>query len=377
MHATVRSRDGTTPLFRAIFGDKLDVVQYLLEHTKADLLVPERVGERRHCIHLVTTSPATAPMRQLVLSAAFRRGIDLPPYLLTKRPMPAGLPPYMMGAMGGFMGAFGGNRGSFVPKSDPLPDRAKADQGGDKEGNKADQGGGEEENKGGVVLSSRVSVLRDFYGAVVLNPEVLCPSEYLRLSEKPLKCGCKKRPSKNACPCQMAGRPCFEFCPAQCQRANPSNRLRLPSGKSVALSVCARDHLTTVRGLSEAQLEAKYRKACIERWGNTYGNHSNPKNLDVVLRRLLRKKAWEGCRDCGADGAQFFSFCFNRAVNADRVAHCMHCGRCFYFRPGFLERCSYCFKEQADQEYEYKNDMDSMFGNQAEAQMAQEGYWSY
>jgi hypothetical protein len=29
-------------------------------------------------------------------------------------------------------------------------------------------------------------------------------------------------------------------------------------------------------------------------------------------------------------------------VNADRVCHCDHCGRCFYFRPGCIKGCEHC-----------------------------------
>ena len=36
--------------------------------------------------------------------------------------------------------------------------------------------------------------------------------------------------------------------------------------------------------------------------------------------------------------SSYFCFCMNRAVNDDRVMHCHVCGRCFYFRPGFLHR---------------------------------------
>ena len=60
----------------------------------------------------------------------------------------------------------------------------------------------------------------------------------------------------------------------------------------------------------------------------------------VPLWRLLSRD-FEGCKGCGADGPQYFCFCMGRALNSDRVEHCLMCGLCYYTRPG-VEVCQYC-----------------------------------
>jgi ankyrin repeat protein len=91
-------------------------------------------------------------------------------------------------------------------------------------------------------LVSQVSVYRDFYGAVILNPEALSPSEYIgrhRQGKEPaLSCASvcdywsdsKARESKGVvCPCIENCRPCFANCRAACRSANPLNYFTLPT----------------------------------------------------------------------------------------------------------------------------------------------------
>jgi hypothetical protein len=101
------------------------------------------------------------------------------------------------------------------------------------------------------------------------------------------------------------------------------------------LSKCGLDHIDTIRSLTEEQLEQRYPLACEERWGPMGGHHYNNdgeegmplsdamllKNIDSLNRDIAP------CQECGQDGEQFFSFCLNRLVNADRVKHCEFCGR--------------------------------------------------
>jgi len=107
------------------------------------------------------------------------------------------------------------------------------------------------------------------------------------------------------------------------------------------LSECARAHWPLVQSLSQQALEERYQLACIERWGEGGGRQHRYAGADSAPLKLLLSR-FESCENCGADGEQFFSFCLNRSVNADRVSHCSSCGRCFYFRPGFIDRCPHC-----------------------------------
>ena len=97
-----------------------------------------------------------------------------------------------------------------------------------------------------------------------------------------------------------------------------------------------------MNSLTPEQLNQKYPLACEERWGTRLGDHywdENRVDKGVPLYELL-DDAEPPC--CSADGSQFFSFCLNRPVNSDRVQHCEFCGKCFYFRPGCMNGCSYC-----------------------------------
>ena len=113
-------------------------------------------------------------------------------------------------------------------------------------------------------------------------------------------------------------------------------------GEQVTLSTCAADHMTVVRNLTKDQWNARYQLACAERWGDSSGEHNEEDENDgcICLRDGLGVSG--PCISCGGDGMQFFSFCLNRMVNADRVKHYDYCGKCFYFRPGCLMGCPYC-----------------------------------
>jgi hypothetical protein len=64
-------------------------------------------------------------------------------------------------------------------------------------------------------------------------------------------------------------------------------------------------------------------------------------------------------------------------VATDRVAHCLSCGRCFCFRPGFTRPCAHCggpprgraARVREESEEEQREDL------QLEMQFAAEGYW--
>jgi hypothetical protein len=118
-------------------------------------------------------------------------------------------------------------------------------------------------------------------------------------------------------------------------------RPKMPNRKY--LSPCAADHFDVVANLSKEQLNARYPAACEERWGKRSEGHpwEGDDEEGIPLKVLLRPTC-DPCASCGADGEQYFSFCMNRPVNADRVQHCSYCKRCFYYRPGCLMGCAHC-----------------------------------
>jgi hypothetical protein len=200
------------------------------------------------------------------------------------------------------------------------------------------------------------------------------------------KCGAACR--GGVCACVAAGWPCFFDCPDACSAANPLNAgalaaLSIATGRRVAsLSQCALDHLSTVRSLTPAQLKARYPHACAERWGGAPKVHMHYGRPGVPLRALLAPAGGllstsgkDACDACAGDGAQFFSFCLNRPVNADRVMHCMACGRCAYFRPYFpSRRCPYCGRCPR---LEGDDESDDDETTSKEMAFAAEGYWAY
>jgi hypothetical protein len=191
------------------------------------------------------------------------------------------------------------------------------------------------------------------------------------------------------------GRPCLSTCALDCRSHNPANaagcgeldddgtplefkegwhpsqrplqNLRGLNGSHAAeLTDCALSHLSVVSKLTTEQLATRYPLACRERWGpgkHRYKSYERP-NKFAFLRTFSGGTAYTGdefgakgdvplgallteahcCKLCGndGDGLQFFSFCLNRPINSNHVSHCLHCGKCFYFRPGFLDRCSHC-----------------------------------
>jgi hypothetical protein len=194
------------------------------------------------------------------------------------------------------------------------------------------------------------------------------------------------------CACVRARTPCFYDCAPGCAAANPMNRAALASGYRTRLSDCAADHIGVVLSLTPPQLLARYPYACAERWGgaptrHTHGGVGAPPG--VPLAELMCDSE-EACDNCGADGTSFFSFCLNRPVNADRVCHCRACGRCFYFRPGFLGGCCpYCAcnprggasgdggAEEEEEEEGLREGRSHAEVTRLEARLAEEGYWGY
>jgi hypothetical protein len=179
------------------------------------------------------------------------------------------------------------------------------------------------------------------------------------------------------CLCALKGHPCFSDCATACYARNPAVAQR------TSLSDCARDHLRTVRGLTAAQRAARYPLACAEVWGGAATGHTHaaedggPGARNGVRLRDVLDDA-QPCEDCADDGTQFFSFCLNRPVPADRVQHCLSCGRCFYHRPGFMRRCAYCDGNPLGGVDPEGNDLqgeEAEEENALEMQFAAEGYW--
>lgn len=132
----------------------------------------------------------------------------------------------------------------------------------------------------------------------------------------------------------------------------------------IKLSSCAADHLSVVRSLNAAQLAARYRLACHEL--DTKCGGANASTAPVASVELA--SALHSCKPCKqCRGSQYFSFCLNRVVNADRVQHCNDCGRCFYFRPGFARGCPYC--AAGDDMDDEEKDWQALFG------AAARGFW--
>ena len=167
-----------------------------------------------------------------------------------------------------------------------------------------------------------------------------------------------------------------------------SEALRGVAGGVHGLSPCARNHLRVVAKLTTQQLDALYFPACIERWGNSAGaKHGANGTVGVPLRALLASDA-APCDGCGGDGEQYFCFCMNRAVNANKVEHCPYCHRCWYGKYG-TRRCAYCKKREPDTG-PYGTDKDDSCNVEAsrweyedsghdeyQAGLASEGYWGY
>ena len=100
--------------------------------------------------------------------------------------------------------------------------------------------------------------------------------------------------------------------------------------------------------------------------GGGTGGGANASTAPVASVELA--SALHSCKPCKqCRGSQYFSFCLNRVVNADRVQHCNDCGRCFYFRPGFARGCPYCAADD-DMDDEEK-DWQALFG------AAARGFW--
>ena len=114
------------------------------------------------------------------------------------------------------------------------------------------------------------------------------------------------------------------------------------------MQCCAADHLSVVRGLSDAQLAARYPLAC------GLGCSGAPAELAKTLA-LSRPP----CASCGRSGLKYFSFCLNRVVNAHTVTHCLDCGRCYCMSPGFSSVCPYCaWRDPADAAGDDDSDLD-------------------
>ena len=167
-------------------------------------------------------------------------------------------------------------------------------------------------------------------------------------------CGDGDDGSDTMCACVAAERPCFaDDCPAGCVARNPLNTLeRSIPGYDLSrhlLSNCAADHLSVVRGLSAAQLAARYPLEC------GFGCRGAPAELAKTLT-LSRAP----CASCGRNGRlKYFSFCLNRVVNAHEVTHCLDCGRCYYLSPGFSSVCPYCaWRDPTDAAGDNNSDLD-------------------
>jgi hypothetical protein len=96
----------------------------------------------------------------------------------------------------------------------------------------------------------------------------------------------------------------------------------------------------------------------------------------VALDEVLALAA--PCTGCRSRGEQVFSFCLNRAVNADRVHHCLRCGKFFYYRPRFALRvCPYCDCSPLghDAAGEEEEEEDEGARRAHEMRIAHEGYW--
>jgi len=241
-------------------------------------------------------------------------------------------------------------------------------------------------------LSQSVRVLRHRDGAIILNPQDMIPSDFTTSTDQYFGCNddcmnkSKKQKSKHhdkvsSCPCYTKySRPCVN-CSETCTHNNPLNYLN----NQRITSTCALMHLSVIKGLSKEQLASRYKLACAERWGGK--DHQGDEETDqcIALGEDCMLSTSAPCGGCGNDGEQWFSFCLNRFVNADRVSHCTHCGKCFYFRPGFLGCCQHCgFQENGsflfdgpeteiiDQYSGIRENLDPM-----ELGMAAEGYWGY
>lgn len=209
----------------------------------------------------------------------------------------------------------------------------------------------------------------------------------------------RPRRAAGRCPCEAARRPCFGGCDPRCVRASPLVP-RTPAGEP--LSDCARDHAALVAALTPEQRAARVPLACIERragklecmlGGPSCGpgegpggarHYHQPGDGGAQLAGLVPVGAIlapsdEACAGCGEDGLSFFSFCLNRVVNADRVKHCLSCGRCFYYRKFCgVGRCPYCDRPASGCEEDSDSDLDEHSEAwRCRCQLASEGAWGH
>ena len=405
LNVTTRS-DGWTPAMWAVRGDKAEVMKVLLSHPRArtemDMKVLSNPPFSVSLVDMVTRagSGITANayvMRQLVIEEAVRRetlqrgSADPNNALALHSPRPS--PPR---TMFGFPGSMG-----YIPDTDPAtPPPAKPN-----------------------ALPRRGRVVRYRDGATVVNVQELAPSEFVAqrksvvlaplhalllaqhrrlgadspaqllpadagkliasMLTRPPRRACGRGCKKDRCICADSGTPCLSDCPSACRGRNPLSSLRLTTaaGKDVKkrLSDCAADHYSTVASLTAEQLSARFPFACEERWGGPmWGGeeHATANGARGVALRQLLDDNDEACARCGGDGEQFFSFCLNRPVNSDRVAHCLSCGRCFYFHSDVDARaCPYCASAPRGADAEEQPGCMGQEAEEFERGLAMEGYW--
>ena len=114
----------------------------------------------------------------------------------------------------------------------------------------------------------------------------------------------------------------------------------------------------------------------MRKWGG--GEHKSKHGLSSVPLVRVLSTTDDACERCGGDGDQFFSFCLNRPVNADRVTHCLSCSRCFYFHSDVDARaCPYCAAAPGGPDAEEQPGEASEEALQFEAGLSAEGYWGF
>lgn len=132
-----------------------------------------------------------------------------------------------------------------------------------------------------------------------------------------VRCKCTTGCRTRRCACLKNNRPCGPECGCvDCQ--NPLNGVDVES-----LSVCAIQHIDTVKSLSEKDLARTFEMHC---------GHG-----DVPLEMLLKSYT---CPECGTD--YWYSFCWGCLVDANCSWHCTICGMCRDWREWHCRRCNKC-----------------------------------
>ena len=138
-----------------------------------------------------------------------------------------------------------------------------------------------------------------------------------RTMTKTRHCNCKSGCQNRRCACLKNGEPCDENCGCT-NCSNPLNGVDVEK-----LSVCAIQHIVTVKALSDKDLAATYQLPC--------------EHEKVAIEKLLNDYSCTECQEI-----YWFSFCWGEVEQDSHTWHCEICGQCREWREWHCEDCNRC-----------------------------------